>query len=157
MTLRRSALLAAVALAGVAVGVPAAGAGSGDVQAIRLAAVSYKVALLNGSPDACQFVTPFIQKALVNNALRDAHKTVKSCPAAVKALASYYASRFSSRAAYARVAQIEVNAISRGTVTVYGAGAVVHYAAYGISSSINLLLTGGRWLVDGWHEGETSP
>ena len=151
MTLRRSALLVAAAFAGVAVGVPAAGASSGDVQqAIRLAAANYKVALLNGSPDACQMATPFIQDSLVNDAWSDAHKKVKSCPVAVKTLATFHASQFPSRAAYVRAAQTVVNAISRGKVKLYGAGAVVRYVVTGMPASIDLLLTNGRWLVNGW-------
>lgn len=158
ITARFSVLLVAAALAGVAVGVPAAGAGSSDVQqALRLAAVNYKVALLNGSPTACQMATPFIQTSLVDDAWGDAHKRVTTCPVAVKTLATFYASQFPSRAAYVRAGQAVVNAISVGKVKLTGSRATIHYVAAGMPSSIDLLLTNGRWLVNGWVELEIAP
>ena len=158
MTFRRSALLVAAALAGVAVGVPTAGAGSGDVQAVRSAAVGYEVALLNGSPTACQMLVPFSQSSLVEFASFATHKQIKSCPVAVQAFATFTAAEFPNRAAYVRAGQALVNTVSRGKVKLKSAWqAEIDFYASRMASSLDLELRNGRWLVSGWVGGGVSP
>jgi len=158
MTLRRSALLVAVAIAGVGVGVPAAGAGSGDAQAVRIAAVNYEVALLNGSPAACQMMISFSQSSLVDFASFVTHKQIKSCPVAVQTIATFTAAEFPNRAAYVRAGQSLVNRVSRGKVKLKSAWqAEIDFYGSRVASSLDLELMNGRWLISGWVELGVAP
>jgi hypothetical protein len=137
-------------------GVPAAGAGSGDVQAVRATALSFEVNLLNGSPTACRMMIPSSQSMLVRFASFVARKTVESCPVAVRVLAVSNASRFPNRAAYVRAAQAVVNAVSRGKVKLTGSDATIDFYNSRVHSLINLTLTNGHWRVS-LFEGAITP
>jgi hypothetical protein len=160
MTRHRSALCVAAVLAGVAAVVPVAGAGSGDVQSIRTAAVGYETATLNGSPKACQMATPFESQSLVAFAWMDAHTKVAGCPAAVKVLAKFYASKFPNHQAYLRVGGLRLKAIARGKVKIAGSEATLDYTvaeSQAIDLSYDLSLVHGRWLINGGTETPVSP
>ena len=160
MLLRRPALLVAAALVGVALVVPAAEAGAGDVAAIRTVAARYSLATTNGSPEACQLATPNVQQTLAYFA-SGLLKTTKlmSCPAAVKALAKYNASKYpGGRQAYVRSGEAAARAIARGKVTIHGTKATLEYtllvqdtqgkSSLSFSSEVYVALVHGRWLID---------
>lgn len=154
ITPRHSVLFVAAALAAMLLGVPAAGAGSGDVQAVRSAAVSYWAAVSAGSPTACQMMTPRAQRmfAEVSSGLLQLQKKL-DCPAAVKAIAKKNESLVGSHGAYVRMNNLTLRALARGKVTVKGTHANVDYSYVDgpVSSSSNLLfaLVHGSWLADG--------
>ena len=156
ITLRHSVLLLAALLATMVLGVPAAGAGSGDAQAVSATAVAFEVNLLNGSTTACRVMTSSGQVTLVHLASFVARKTVTSCPVAVQVLTVSNASRFPNRAAYVRAGQAVVNAVSRGKVKLTGSDATIDFYASKTNSSLNLTLTDGHWRVSGW-EGAITP
>lgn len=151
MKLRRLTLLIAAALAGVAVVVPAAGAGSGDVQAIRTAAARYEVATSNGSPLACQLMTPNGQKSFVYFASMLTKTKLASCTAAVAAMAKLNESQYPSHAAYVRADAPMLQALAHAKVTVHGSRATLDYTEVtGIvhaSSSMDFALVHGHWLM----------
>jgi hypothetical protein len=149
MSVRALVLLVVAALAGVALVVPAAGAGAGDVQAIRTLAARYTDATTTGSPLACQLMTPRARPYFISIASRLTKSKLATCPDAVKAVAKLNETFFPSHAAYLRANAAEARAIAHGKVTIKGAYATLDVTVANVSSNMNFALVQSRWLVDG--------
>ncbi len=153
MPLHRPLLLVAVALAGATLVMPAAKAGSGDVQAVRAAAISYSHATLYGSPEACQMMTPAWQKGFAYVASEFTKTKLTSCPAAVEAMAKMNESQYPNRQAYLGSGVVKRKALAAGKVTLDGSDATLDFTIkqgfVSVGSSMTFVRVHGRWLFDG--------
>ena len=153
MTLRPLVLLVVAALAAVALVVPAAEAGAGDVQAIRTLAARYSDATTTGSPLACQLMVPGFRPYFISFASQMTKTKLATCPDAVKAVAKLNEAAYPSHAAYLHANAAKAQAIAHGKVAIQGTDATldftVHSGFVSVGSTLDFALVQGHWLVSG--------